>query len=181
MKAGFTGLGRIGAAMAARTSRPVTASRSITGPRPKRLTSLAEAPSAPVRCRGCRYGDVAVTILICAHREERRLRRYFPRDSDLIDGLLAAPAYKIRGKLICDEAYFGEPGSAATTGLIEGCEFGACRRRAHGGAPLLGRRLSRPAPQRHRPWRRRNGGRDWVVMALERARVCQRAFVKREC
>jgi 3-hydroxyisobutyrate dehydrogenase-like beta-hydroxyacid dehydrogenase len=117
MKAGFTGLGRIGAAMAARTSRPVTASRSITGPRPKRLTSLAEAPSAPVRCRGCRYGDVAVTILICAHREERRLRRYFPRDSDLIDGLLAAPAYKIRGKLICDEAYFGEPGSAATTGL----------------------------------------------------------------
>lgn len=35
----------------------------------------------------------------------------------LTDGLFAAPAYKIYGKLIAEKAYFGQPGFAATTGL----------------------------------------------------------------
>ena len=35
----------------------------------------------------------------------------------LTDGLFAAPAYEIYGKLIAERGYFGEAGFTATTGL----------------------------------------------------------------
>ena len=72
----------------------------------------------------------------------------------LTDGLFAAPAYKIYGKIIAEKGYFGEPGFTATTGLKDvNLALAAGEAVA---VPLPSAQcLPRPPARRHRPWRRR--------------------------
>lgn len=85
----------------------------------------------------------------------------------LTDGLFAAPAYKIYGKLIAERGYFGEAGFAATTGLKD--VNLALSAGETVGVPLPSvnvcrdRLLSAIA--------RGNGERDWSVLADEQARA----------
>lgn len=85
----------------------------------------------------------------------------------LTDGLFAAPAYKIYGKLIAERGYFGEAGFAATTGLKD--VNLALSAGETVGVPLPSvnvcrdRLLSAIA--------RGNGDRDWSVLADEQARA----------
>lgn len=85
----------------------------------------------------------------------------------LTDGLFAAPAYKIYGKIIAEKAYFGEPGFNATTGLKD-----------VNLALAAGEAVAVPLPSANVCRDRLLGAiahgdsdRDWSVMALEQARA----------
>jgi 3-hydroxyisobutyrate dehydrogenase-like beta-hydroxyacid dehydrogenase len=84
----------------------------------------------------------------------------------MTDGLFAAPAYKVYGKIIVDQSY-DKVGQIATAGLKD-----ANLVLAAGGAAGV------PLPSGE-VWRDRltgainrgDGGKDWAVMALEQARA----------
>ena len=85
----------------------------------------------------------------------------------LTDGLFAAPAYKIYGKLIAEKGYFGEPGFTATTGLKD-----------VNLALAAGEAVAVPLPSGNIARDRLlgaiahgDGDRDWSIMALEQARA----------
>ncbi len=85
----------------------------------------------------------------------------------LTDGLFAAPAYKIYGKIIADKAYFGDAGFTATTGLKDINLALAAGEAAAVPMPSVNAardRLLAAIAQGH-------GDRDWAVMALEQARA----------
>jgi 3-hydroxyisobutyrate dehydrogenase-like beta-hydroxyacid dehydrogenase len=85
----------------------------------------------------------------------------------LTDGLFAAPAYKIYGKIIAEKGYFGDPGFTATTGLKD-----------VNLALAAGEAVAVPLPSANVCRDRLlgaiahgDGDRDWSVMALEQARA----------
>jgi len=85
----------------------------------------------------------------------------------LTDGLFAAPAYKIYGKLIAEKGYFGEPGFTATTGLKD-----------VNLALAAGEAVAVPLPSGNVARDRLlgaiahgDGDRDWSIMALDQARA----------
>jgi 3-hydroxyisobutyrate dehydrogenase-like beta-hydroxyacid dehydrogenase len=85
----------------------------------------------------------------------------------LTDGLFAAPAYKIYGKLIAEKGYFDEPGFTATTGLKD-----------VNLALAAGEAVAVPLPSGNVCRDRLlgaiahgDGDRDWSIMALEQARA----------
>jgi len=85
----------------------------------------------------------------------------------LTDGLFAAPAYKIYGKIIAEKGYFGDPGFTATTGLKD-----------INLALAAGEGVAVPMPSLNASRDRLlgaiangHGDRDWSVMALEQARA----------
>ncbi len=85
----------------------------------------------------------------------------------LTDGLFAAPAYKIYGKLIAEKGYFGEAGFTATTGLKDVNLALAAGEMA--GVPLPSANVCRDrlvSAIAHG-----NGECDWSVMADEQARA----------
>ena len=85
----------------------------------------------------------------------------------LTDGLFAAPAYKIYGKLIAEKGYFGEAGFAATTGLKDVNLALAAGETV--GVPLPSVNVCRD--RLVSVIARGNGDRDWSVMADEQARA----------
>jgi 3-hydroxyisobutyrate dehydrogenase-like beta-hydroxyacid dehydrogenase len=85
----------------------------------------------------------------------------------LTDGLFAAPAYKIYGKLIAEKGYFGEAGFAATTGLKDVNLALAAGETV--GVPLPSTNVCRD--RLVSAIARGNGDRDWSVMADEQARA----------
>ena len=85
----------------------------------------------------------------------------------LTDGLFAAPAYKIYGKLIAEKGYFGEPGFTATTGLKDVNLALAAGETA--GVPLPSANVCRD--RLVGAIARGNGECDWSVMADEQARA----------
>lgn len=85
----------------------------------------------------------------------------------LTDGVFAAPAYKIYGKIIADKAWFGDPGFTATTGLKDINLALAAGEAAGVPMPALNAsrdRLLSAIAQGH-------GDRDWTVMALAQMRA----------
>ena len=86
----------------------------------------------------------------------------------LTDGLFAAPAYKIYGKIIAEKGYFGDPGFTATTGLKDINLALAAGESA--GVPTA-RRRAQPRPAAVSAIADGHGDRDWSVMALEQARA----------
>jgi len=85
----------------------------------------------------------------------------------LTDGLFAAPAYKIYGKIIAEKGYFGDPGFTATTGLKDINLALAAGESVGVPTPALNvsrDRLLAAIANGH-------GDRDWTVMALEQARA----------
>jgi 3-hydroxyisobutyrate dehydrogenase-like beta-hydroxyacid dehydrogenase len=85
----------------------------------------------------------------------------------LTDGLFAAPAYKIYGKIIAEKSYFGDPGFTAITGLKDINLALAAGESAGVPTPALNAsrdRLLAAIANGH-------GDRDWTVMALEQARA----------
>jgi 3-hydroxyisobutyrate dehydrogenase-like beta-hydroxyacid dehydrogenase len=85
----------------------------------------------------------------------------------LTDGLFAAPAYKIYGKLIAERGYFGEAGFTATTGLKDVNLALAAGETV--GVPLPSTNVCRD--RLLGAIARGNGERDWSVMADEQARA----------
>jgi 3-hydroxyisobutyrate dehydrogenase-like beta-hydroxyacid dehydrogenase len=85
----------------------------------------------------------------------------------LTDGLFAAPAYKIYGKLIAERGYFGEAGFTATTGLKD--VNLALAAGETDGVPLPSVNVCRD--RLVSVIARGNGDRDWSVMADEQARA----------
>jgi len=85
----------------------------------------------------------------------------------LTDGLFAAPAYKIYGKLIAEKGYFGEAGFTATTGLKDANLALAAGETA--GVPLPSVNICRD--RLVSAIARGNGECDWSVMADEQARA----------
>jgi 3-hydroxyisobutyrate dehydrogenase-like beta-hydroxyacid dehydrogenase len=85
----------------------------------------------------------------------------------LTDGLFAAPAYKIYGKLIAERGYLGEAGFTATTGLKDVNLALAAGETV--GVPLPSVNVSRD--RLLSAIARGNGERDWSVMADEQARA----------
>lgn len=85
----------------------------------------------------------------------------------LTDGLFAAPAYKIYGKLIAERGYFGEPGFTATTGLKDVNLALAAGETV--GVPLPSVNVCRD--RLVGAIARGNGDRDWSVIADEQARA----------
>jgi 3-hydroxyisobutyrate dehydrogenase-like beta-hydroxyacid dehydrogenase len=85
----------------------------------------------------------------------------------LTDGLFAAPAYKIYGKLIAEKGYFGEAGFTATTGLKDVNLALAAGETV--GVPLPSANVCRD--RLLGAIARGNGERDWSVMADEQARA----------
>ena len=85
----------------------------------------------------------------------------------LTDGLFAAPAYKIYGKLIAERGYFGEAGFTATTGLKDVNLALAAGETV--GVPLPSANVCRDrllGAIAHG-----NGERDWSVLAYEQRRA----------
>jgi 3-hydroxyisobutyrate dehydrogenase-like beta-hydroxyacid dehydrogenase len=85
----------------------------------------------------------------------------------LTDGLFAAPAYKIYGKLIAERGYLGDAGFTATTGLKDVNLALAAGETV--GVPLPSVNVSRD--RLLSAIARGNGERDWSVMADEQARA----------
>lgn len=85
----------------------------------------------------------------------------------LTDGLFAAPAYKIYGKIIAEKGYFGDPGFSATTGLKD---INLALAASEGvGVPTPALNVSRD--RLLGAIANGHGDRDWSVMALEQARA----------